>query len=239
MRGRLFPGDVLLDDFGRHTAYQRIGRHVGGHYGPRRDYGATADAYTFKYSDVEADPYMILDHNGRRDDVIAVDRMVVAIAEGDAARNDDAMPNGNGGEAVDGGIVVDIAAAECELGAIVDRKVASGHQVKMPLDGEVRILGQLEFGRVVPQPGPLATQFEFALTDQARGRRGENAHIRVNIDQTAFFSMSELRSPEPGKKRSLVTDIQEVFQRHFKIIPNARPDEWANSYLTTWERLSR
>jgi hypothetical protein len=51
-----------------------------------------------------------------------------------------------------------------------------------------------------------------------------------------FVSVSESRCPEAGKQRVLMTDTQEVFQMHFKIIPNARPSHGADYGLATWGR---
>lgn len=234
----LFPVDVVLNDFGRHAAHQRIRQHVFSHDCTSRNHCTAADAHAFKDGDIEAYPHVVLNDDRRRDIGIVVDRMVVAIADGDTARNDDAVTDGDGREAVDGGIVVDVAAAEREFRTIVYREMAAGHQVKMPLDTELRILGQLEFGRKIPQPRPLATQFECAVASKGRRRCGENAHIWKNFNTVAFFLVSKLRSSITRNKRSLRTYIKEVFQMHSEIIPNARLDDGFDYYLAQRRLLS-
>lgn len=222
MEQGLFPTDIVLNDFGWHATHQRISRHVSGDDCASRDYGTAAYAHTFENGGIKAYPHMVLNDDRRREIGIAVDRMVVAIADGNATRNSNAMTNGDGGEAVDSGIVVDVAATEAEFRAIVNCEMKTRHQVKMPLDVELRILGQLEFGWKIAQPRPLATQFKFPTTRKGRRSCAVNAYLWENFNAVAFFLISKLRSSVASNKRSLGADLKEVFQLHCEIIPNAR-----------------
>lgn len=139
-----FPYDILFYDLGRHTAHQRIFGNVRGDDRTGGDDRAAADANAFENGGVQADPYVIFDHDGCRDNGVAIDRVIVAIADGDAAGDGDAMPDGDGGEAVDGGIIVDVAAAQDERCALINCQMAAGHQIKMTFHRNFRIFGQLE-----------------------------------------------------------------------------------------------
>ena len=135
MRRMSFPHDVSFDDLGRHAAYQRILGNVGGDDRTGSDDRAAANAHAFEDGGIQADPYMIFDHDRRRNNGVAIDRVIVAIADGDATGDGDAMPDGDGGKAVDGGVVVDIAAAQGERCPLINCQMAAGHQIKMAFHG--------------------------------------------------------------------------------------------------------
>ena len=139
-----FPYDILFDDLGRHATHQRIFGNVGGDDRTGGDDRATADTNAFEDGDVQADPYVIFDHDGRRNNGVAIDRVIVAIADGDSAGDGDAMPDRDGGKAVDGGIVVDVAAAQSERRSVINCQMAAGHHIKMALHRNARIFSQLE-----------------------------------------------------------------------------------------------
>lgn len=139
-----FPYDIVFDDLGRHATHQRIFGNVGGDDRTGGDDRAAANTYAFENGGVQADPYMIFDHDRRRNHGVAIDRVIIAIADGDPAGDGDAMPDSDGGKAIDGGIVVDVAAAQGERCTFINCQMAARHQVKMTFHRNFRILGQLE-----------------------------------------------------------------------------------------------
>lgn len=209
-----FPHDILFDYLGRNAANQRIFGDIRGDHRASSDDRSTPDSHAFKDGGIQTDPYVTFDHDRRRDNGVAIDRVIVAIADGDPARDGDPMTNRDGGKAVDGGIVVDVTTAQGKHRPFINCQMEAGQDIKMALHRNTRILGQLELRRKIPQPLPLAPQFKLTFPRECGRRCGENAHIRENGNTTGLFSESKQGGTGPRPYVPLEADIQKVFHKH-------------------------